>query len=337
MKIKLKDIIDLDYFIQKDDALVSKEEVESRVIKDRNIYNQYKKKNQTQEEILLFWLAARKEEYVKENDRKNRPILPGRMFSLLYTWMVYTAVLSGALSGISMAYSFLAYHGTRPINVAVFIAFFIVLQVILIVFTLVVLLRRFIRLKTRTDTPHHAIIHTGLVFLFFDFLPRCLKKAGGLMLQKNRATLEYTVSLIRTKNREYRVLFFWPFFMIASLFAFSFSTGAVGGTFFRVVVSDMAFGWQSTLMASSERVHDIVSMMALPWSWFMPETLAFPSFEAVEGSRILLKDGISVLKTEDLVSWWPFLCMGILFYAILPRGGADHCRAAGTTVWSAAV
>ena len=104
------------------------------------------------------------------------------------------------------------------------------------------------------------------------------------------------------------------------MFAFSFSAGALGGTFFRVVVSDMAFGWQSTLMTSSTRVYDIVLFIARPWSWFISESFTHPSLDQIEGSRIILKDGISVLATQDLISWWPFICLGILFYAVIPRG-----------------
>ena len=133
-------------------------------------------------------------------------------------------------------------------------------------------------------------------------------------------SLEYMSSLIRMKNREYKALLFWPFFILTSAFGLSISAGALGGTFFRVVVSDMAFGWQSTLMATSTRVYDLVSCIALPWSWFMPEHLAHPSLEQIQGSRIILKEGISVLATQDLISWWPFICLGILFYAVIPRG-----------------
>ncbi|MFA5903148.1 MAG: DUF2868 domain-containing protein, partial [Desulfobacula sp.] len=107
---------------------------------------------------------------------------------------------------------------------------------------------------------------------------------------------------------------------LTSVFSFSFATCTLAGTFFRVIVSDMAFGWQSTLMTTSVKIHQIVSLIALPWSWFVPKTLACPSLDQIEGSRIILKDGISVLATRDLVSWWPFLCLGILFYAVLPRG-----------------
>jgi hypothetical protein len=39
----------------------------------------------------------------------------------------------------------------------------------------------------------------------------------------------------------------------------------------------------------------------------------------IEGSRMVLKDGIYHLATQDLVSWWPFLCFTVLFYGLLPR------------------
>ena len=320
MKIRLKDIIDLDYLINIDDALDSGEDIQSRAIKDRKIYHQCNSRSQTLKILLFSWLTFRKEEFFQDADKKGLTLLPGRIFSSLFTWMVYAMVFSGGIAGISLVYSFLVYHGTRPINVAVFIALFVVFQVILILFSLILMVRRAIGSKNRKNRFHNSIIQTLVSYLFFDVLPKILKKINQTIFKKSIDTLEYTSSLIRMKTREYKDLFFWPFFILTSAFAFSFSAGALGGTFFRVVVSDMAFGWQSTLMATSNKVHDLVSIMALPWSWFIPDSLALPSLEQIQGSRIILKDGISVLATQDLVSWWPFLCLGILFYAIIPRG-----------------
>jgi hypothetical protein len=311
MKIRLKDIIDLDYFVSMDDALDSQEDIKSQTIRDRKIYRQCKNKCQTRKDLLFSWLAFRK---------KESTVSPGTIFSGLYTWMVYAMAFSGGISGILLAYSFLAYHGTRPINVAVFIALFVVLQVILMLLILILLIRRGIGTKDRKQRGYNSIIHTLVSSLFFNVLPVILKKTDRIIFKKSLDTLEYISSLIRMKNRDYKGLFFWPFFILTSVFAFSLSTGAFGGTLFRVIVSDMAFGWQSTLMATSARVHDMVSFIALPWSWFIPETLAHPSLEQIEGSRIILKDGISVLATQDLTSWWPFICLGILFYAVIPRG-----------------
>ncbi len=320
MKIRLKDIIDLDYLISIDDAFDSQEDIQSRAIKDRKIYHQCNSRSQTLKILLFSWLTLRKEEFFQDVDKKGLTLLPGRIFSSLFTWMVYAMVFSGGIAGISLVYSFLAYHGTRPINVAVFIALFVVFQVLLILFSLILVVRRSLGSKIRKNRFRNSIIHTLVSFLFFDVLPKILKKTNQTIFKKSLDTLEYTSSIIRMKNREYKDLFFWPFFILTSAFAFSFSAGALGGTFFRVIVSDMAFGWQSTLMATSAKVHDLVSIMALPWSWFIPESLALPSLEQIEGSRIILKDGISVLATQDLISWWPFICLGILFYAVIPRG-----------------
>jgi hypothetical protein len=320
MKIKLKDIIDLDYFIHMDEALDTREEATSRAIKDRKIYDQCKSMCQTDTAFLFTWLASRKVEFFQGADKKGVPLLPGIIFSCLYTWMVYAMVLFGGVSGVSLAYSFLAYHGNRPINVAVFIAVFVVLQVVLILFTLILLMRRGWGAKNQGNRFADSIVHTLVSALLFKGLPGILKKVNHTLFEKIVEPLEYTASLIRIKRREYKALFFWPMVILTSVFSFCFSTGAVCGTFFRIIVSDMAFGWQSTIMTTSERVYDLISVMALPWSWFVPQSLSHPSLEQIEGSRIILKDGISVLATQDLISWWPFLCMGILFYAVIPRG-----------------
>ena len=46
---------------------------------------------------------------------------------------------------------------------------------------------------------------------------------------------------------------------------------------------------------------------------------AYPSLEQIEGSRIVLKEGIATLATSSLVSWWPFLVAAVAFYGLLPR------------------
>jgi hypothetical protein len=241
------------------------------------------------------------------------------VFSSLYRWVVYVLVITGFLSGISMAYSFLAYHGTRPVNVTIFFAVFIFLHLLLFFITLFVLANRLFARGTGNRMARHSVVHTLLSWFFFAVLPGILKGLGRPMGEKGTATIEYIASLIQMRNREYRSVFFWPFFLLSSFFATAFSAGALGGTLFRVAVSDMAFGWQSTLMTASDRIHDALSVISLPWSWCVPASLAYPNLEQIEGSRILLKEGIATLATKDLVSWWPFLCLGIFFYAVLPR------------------
>lgn len=298
MKIRLKDIIDLDYFITMDSS-DSEDDIRSRTARDRMIYNKCSDEFKTDKSLLLDWLAFRKEEYYQEKGKDKLALLPGTIFSLAYKWIAWALLLSGGIAGISLAYSFLAYHGTRPVNVAVFIAFFVVFQVILIFFTLVFLGQRLAGGKNQKKTFRIPMVHSLVAGLFFNLSAKIFKKSPGVI--------------------EYKDMFFWPIFILTSLFAFGFSAGSLGITFFRVIVSDMAFGWQSTLMTTSKGIHDLVSFMALPWSWFVPLGFAHPDLAQIEGSRIILKEGIMVLATKDLVSWWPFICLSILFYAVIPR------------------
>jgi hypothetical protein len=319
MAITLKDIIDLDYLVSRDEVLESEKEIRLRDDRDRRIYRQCRETCPTPEAVLRSWLEARRQEVSGETGQNASALLPGTVFASLYSFMAYALIFSGIFSGLSLAWSFLAYHGTRPVNVALFAFLFIVLQGIFILMSVFFLFRRSMKIRSKKGFKN-SMVHTVVFFLFFYGLPGILKKLNSRLFRKGRDSLEYTAALIRMKNREFQALFFWPIFILTSVFAFCFTLGALGGTFFRVIVSDMAFGWQSTLMATSQSVHELVSRMALPWSWFIPETLAHPSLAQIEGSRIILKDGIAVLATRDLVSWWPFLCLGILFYAVLPRG-----------------
>jgi len=66
-------------------------------------------------------------------------------------------------------------------------------------------------------------------------------------------------------------------------------------------------------------VHTIVKWLAIPWSGIVPPGLAHPTLTQIEGSRLVIKDGIYHLTTPDLVAWWPFLCFAVLFYGLLPR------------------
>ena len=86
-----------------------------------------------------------------------------------------------------------------------------------------------------------------------------------------------------------------------------------------MAVTDLAFGWQSTLRVGAEGMGAVVSLLALPWSWLPPQWGLVPDLAQIEGSRIVLKDGIAALASADLAAWWPFLAMCLLLYAVLPR------------------
>jgi hypothetical protein len=124
---------------------------------------------------------------------------------------------------------------------------------------------------------------------------------------------------VLSRHGLYGHLFRKPLFLGVQVFAMGFNLGVLGSTLLRILFTDTAFGWASTIQGGSHAVFRLVSLMALPWLGFVPAEVAFPSLEEIQGSRIILKDGIGLLTTPDLVSWWPFLCLSLLVYGLLPR------------------
>ncbi len=313
MNLSLKDIIDLEYLISRDDEQDSGQAVQACLNRDRGIYRQFTGDKQDRGALVRAWLSHRREQ-------ESPAVLPGTYWALLNRLTGYIMLIAGFLSGMSLTASILAYHGSRPINVTVFVAVFIVLPLL---FTLFAALTGFRRLLGNRGSDGGSPFSIGFEMIstaMFKGLPKLLKRLGwGLPGKGSDTASNYTAMLVNMRTRTYQGLFYGPFFMLTCVFSLAFSLGTLGTTFFRVMVSDMAFGWQSTLLTSSRTVYDLVSAMAWPWAGWLPKGLAYPGIEQIEGSRIILKEGISVLATQDLVSWWPFLCLGIVFYALIPR------------------
>ena len=84
-----------------------------------------------------------------------------------------------------------------------------------------------------------------------------------------------------------------------------------------VTVQDLAFGWSTTLQASAEGYHRLVSVVALPWQSLWPA--AFPSAELVAASQYYRLGDNPVSDPALLGNWWPFILMAWLTYVVLPR------------------
>ncbi|MDX9820276.1 MAG: DUF2868 domain-containing protein, partial [Desulfococcus multivorans] len=114
----------------------------------------------------------------------------------------------------------------------------------------------------------------------------------------------------------YGSIFFWPVFVLAQTMAVMFNLGILAAVLLKHSITDLAFGWQSTLHPGPETVLSLVEGFSLPWS-FLPA--AHPSLAQIQGSQMVLKEGMVHLATPDLVSWWPFLCYALLWYGLAPR------------------
>jgi len=138
---------------------------------------------------------------------------------------------------------------------------------------------------------------------------------------KKRGSISHAFGIVKSHSNMYGSLFYWPFFSLSQLFAIGFNIGLLAVTLLKILASDLAFGWQSTLQLSSDGIYQTVKLIALPWSWMLPQQISYPSLTEIDGSRIILKEGIYHLATQDLIAWWPFLVCCLFFYGLVIRSG----------------
>ena len=260
--------------------------------------------------IIRAWLNWRRQEQTAGD-----AVLPGESFESLYSSFRMFFVLAGSVLGSGAGLSFLTYTGDRPLNVFVYLSVFVFSQILLLLLLFVLSMYRLKQRAFFSSSPLYRAISKFMLRILLWARSRISKKLGA----DRRSRLEATLGLIMSKGRTYGFLFFLPVFILTQLFAVGFNLGLLATTLFKVITADIAFGWQSTLQLSSAAVFSLVQKIALPWSWLVTGGSAFPSLAQIEGSRIILKEGIYHLSTPDLASWWPFLCFSVLFYGLLPR------------------
>jgi len=316
----ISDVLDLEYLLKQNASVEDDQEIHKR---DRERFiNEISPElhldttgdvNVFRKEMIKLWLDKQKHE--ETNKTGSQTFFPGIFFDetihLLNRWFL----LAGLLTGISVCLSFFSYTGTQPINVSYFIGVTVFLQIILLLFFTGSFL-----LSTRGSIFSRSWVPYPLLSLFVKkLILKFNKKLITKIPVEKREKIISVFGLMHSGNKVYGLLFFWPLCILVQLFGVGFNIGILGSTLFRILFFDTAFGWQSTVQFSAGMINKIVSIIALPWSWFVPEGLACPTLEQIEGSRMVLKSGIYHLATEDLVSWWPFLCLAVLFYGLLPR------------------
>ena len=314
-----KDLIDLEYFlhIDADDATQTRRlDIDAR---DRDIFLKYIQPRLSETKpypprfIIKSWLDRRRE--MEKDMTGAKTILPGEVFAESYRLLGYGLFILGGLSGIALAFSLLTYTGTAPLNISVYLGTTVFVQILLLLFLGGLLLIRLIRPRLFYTSVIYSVLNRLIIALAGKLKQRIMTSISGA----RREGLSAILGLVRGKKQIYGSLFYWPIFISAQLFGIGFNLGILGTTLLRVLGTDMAFGWQSTVQVSERVVHGIVKWLAVPWSWFVPPELALPTLAQIEGSRLVLKDGIYDLATPDLVAWWPFLCFAVLFYGLLPR------------------
>jgi hypothetical protein len=307
-----KDIIDLEYFCHRD----SDADDDGLHLRDRNIFLEDQDQPggetaSTPRNLIRLWISKRRQQDFPGPDRKS----PGAIFGDAYLLARNLAIIKGLLVGLVAGFSFFTYTGTTPVNVFHFLLLFVVSQMALVGFLLLAWLLH--RLLPGLRLPSfYAVLFRGMMAKMVAFFH---KQWLRTVAADQRVSVNQAFGICKARSTVYGSLFYWPLFALSQLFAIGFNIGLLAATLIKILTSDLAFGWQSTLQFSAEAIHRAVMLVALPWSWFVPQASSYPSLAEIEGSRIILKEGIYHLTTGNLIAWWPFLVFCLLFYGLFIR------------------
>lgn len=244
--------------------------------------------------LALGWLTA---------VRRRGADLPGAWIGRGLSLAGWLLAVAGLVLGAGSASAFLAYDGTAPVNVLPFIAFFFLLQILL----LVVLVAFVLRARRPGSAP--GLLHRPIAWLAQRF------GGKGHDLAVVLRTLHARAGLYADVER-------WTLFSLAQGFGLLFNVGAVLAALHAIVFSDLVFAWSTTLALEAETVHGLTRGLALPWS-FLPQAVV--DLEVVRASEWKRMPGEFVGGTTNAAAvglaaeWWRFLVVGLVVYGLLPR------------------
>lgn len=311
----ISDLIDLEYFL----GAGSENDGEDPGF-DRSVYLSYADEQgetprddaRGRRDLIRYWLEKRRKR--EQAAQTGGAPLPGAAFSEAVRIAKILLAALAMIFGAGLAWSLLSYTGREPVNVFTFLWVLVVPQVGLL---LLLVLSVAVQKAGAGKAP-------GLVYPVLAGGIRALLQKTGRLAEKKLDTqkknrIREVYFLLGKTRTVYGSVFFWPVFIAAQIAGVAFNAGAAGALLIKVTITDLAFGWQTTLRLVPESVHRIVEIIALPWSWLLSPPTAHPGLEQIAGSQMILKDGMLHLATTDLVAWWPFLLLAILCYGLFPR------------------
>ncbi|MCR9243428.1 MAG: DUF2868 domain-containing protein [bacterium] len=304
MPVTLPDLADLEWLLRDDAAPLSRpaeSAVGAAVAREHELSPAELRRRADNDRELRHglagaWLAA---------VRKQRDDLPGFWLGR-GLWLVGLLLLGlGLLTGGGAASALLAYDGSEPVNVLPFLAFFCLLQIVLLVVLAVFLLR------SRGGGGGPGLLHRPIAWL--------AQRLGG---RRRSADLAAALRTLHTRRGVYSAVERWSLFTLAQRFGVAFNVGALLVALHAIVFSDLVFSWSTTLALEPSTVHGIARGLALPWSFV---SSAVVDLDAVTASQWARMPGAFVAATtpaDALIlsdQWWRFLVAGLVTYGLLPR------------------
>ena len=306
---RIRDLIDLNCLLSVEPVATGHNGEADTSGTDRAVYLSYAKDHTPpfdRGKLIRYWLDKKRAAFSKSHP------LPGELYDEVMSLARILGALAAFLIGSILAWSILSYSGATPINIFTCVWIMIVPQLLLLTFL------GLSALLSRPGGRGGLKRFYPVTAMFLRGLAASTKKTGQNTLSAaTRMRLIVMFDLANRRNTFYGPVLLWSFFILAQLTGVWFNLGLLAATGLKLAITDLAFGWQSTLFPDPATVFTIVDGFALPWSWAVTD--AHPTLSQIEGSRMILKEGIVHLATPDLVSWWPFLIYAIICYGLIPR------------------
>jgi hypothetical protein len=215
-------------------------------------------------------------------------------------------LLIGALAGAGTGMAVFRYDGTWPVNVITVFAALVLLQIVLIAWTLILMLPR---------VPGLGALQSLLGGLNPGALAAALYRRVARQDDQRASLLVWHEARGPAAARFAR----WQMLTWSQCAAVAFNVAALVFAFALIAFTDLAFGWSTTLRLDNEDLLRLTQLLAAPWGEFWPA--AVPSAELIEHSRFfrLASSPPTAIAASELTGWWPFLLAAIMTYGLLPR------------------
>ncbi len=223
----------------------------------------------------------------------------GSRVAALARMVVWLLLGGGFLAGALLGAVAFDYDGRHPVNLLMLLGLLVGVPLLLLALTLLLLVAG--------RVPGLATLRAGMGAL------NPARWAGAWL--DRVAGLELYGGFAGTGSAFAR----WQLVAFSQWFALGYFAGVLLTGAVLVTVTDLAFGWSSTLELDARTVHELFALLAVPWQGWLP--WAVPDLALVEASRFyrLETDPVAKVEAMRLGGWWPFVLLTILFWGLLPR------------------
>ena len=286
----LADLVDIRYQLGLDQEQDRKQIAD----RDREIGRSVDAARGSDASLLRRWVAAIRRQTPMENGWRAQ-----RGANTLVTAIWLIGILAGWLLGRAV----LQYDGSEPVNIISALVILVIAQLTGLALMVILLAGGFERVREALLIVNPAV-----------WIARFISRIQPAWEDRVNSLLDERGSLADHGVRR------WYLVYVAQHFTVALNLGIIAVLLYLVAVSDLAFGWNTTLAVENDAVYHVFRTLSSPWQWALPA--ASPNAELVEISRYYrleatLREG--PVDAPELGTWWLFLLMCVIVYGLLPR------------------